>query len=224
MGDSHCGVGLVNKRLQCHVICRPHLGITGLDSTDNPVPVRERRPWSHHQHLRTMRFGSIAKVLGECKLKCYRTSECCVRCSKILQGTALQLNLRYSIDSCRLTCIHERKAGLATLPCLQGSWILPPSLHSHHAQLSIPICPMALQRRQEGVPCKADCKMSQGRRGALPTYSKMPHNPGRQRTMRFGSTAKVLAKCMLKYYSISECSAMKVDCAQQSRVTCFACP
>ena len=26
-----------------------------------------------------------------------------------------------------------------------------------------------------------------------------------QNTMRFGSTAKVLAKCMLKYYRISEC-------------------
>ena len=26
--------------------------------------------------------------------------------------------------------------------------------------------------------------------------------------MRFGSTAKVLAKCMLKYYRISECCGM----------------
>ena len=30
---------------------------------------------------------------------------------------------------------------------------------------------------------------------------------GGQRTMRFGSTAKVLLKCKLKYYRISECSA-----------------
>ena len=30
---------------------------------------------------------------------------------------------------------------------------------------------------------------------------------GELRTMRFGSTAKVLAECQLKYYRISECSA-----------------
>ena len=30
--------------------------------------------------------------------------------------------------------------------------------------------------------------------------------------MRFGSTAKVLAKCILKYYRISECVAATQDC------------
>ena len=33
------------------------------------------------------------------------------------------------------------------------------------------------------------------------------NEPARCRAIRFGSTAKVLAKCMLKYYRISECAA-----------------
>ena len=34
---------------------------------------------------------------------------------------------------------------------------------------------------------------------------RVSHQPGVPGTMRFGSTTKVLAKCMLKYYRISEC-------------------
>ena len=36
--------------------------------------------------------------------------------------------------------------------------------------------------------------------------------------MRFGSTAKVLAKCMLKYYRISECGAAMRDCQNVAAV------
>ena len=32
-------------------------------------------------------------------------------------------------------------------------------------------------------------------------------------TMRFGSTAKVLLKCKLKYYSISECTGQRMELA-----------
>ena len=43
-----------------------------------------------------------------------------------------------------------------------------------------------------------------------------------QRTMRFGSTANVLVKRMLKYYRISECSAQSFVC--QSTLLCANCP
>ena len=36
-------------------------------------------------------------------------------------------------------------------------------------------------------------------------------------TMRFGSTAKVLAKCMLKYYRISECQAAETAAGLSSQ-------
>ncbi len=41
--------------------------------------------------------------------------------------------------------------------------------------------------------------------------ARVPHRLDaqvRQGTMRFGSTAKVLAECKLKYYRVSECRAL----------------
>ncbi len=49
-------------------------------------------------------------------------------------------------------------------------------------------------------PCRSGCARS------APEGSWARLSAERQHTMRFGSTAKVLAKCKLKYYRISECS------------------
>ena len=58
--------------------------------------------------------------------------------------------------------------------------------------------------------------------GALHAYGLVAHDNKLsvrrlrgQLTLRFGSTAKVLLKCKLKYYRISECS-----CLQHVRARC----
>ena len=55
--------------------------------------------------------------------------------------------------------------------------------------------------------CVASCRPSSMRfRTCMWIRPHEPENqPGHGHTMRFGSTAKVLPKCMLKYYRISEC-------------------
>ena len=89
------------------------------------------------------------------------------------------------------------------------SWIGLCNLHFPHAlpTLPAPPPPPSLPGRMRTEQCSScSSEVTQALLGSCPCY-----------TMRFGSTAKVLLKCKLKDYRISECASCPTDNARCTR-------
>ena len=115
---------------------------------------------------------------------------------------------RTSVDVCRTSNLSAEhpKLGLG-----QSKWIaqwgrirIVPYVGNSNgyeltvAQAGIPLACGTILRRASNKMCKTGCVRVAREATEIQVVS--------QHTMRFGSTAKVLAECKHKYYRISECS------------------
>ncbi len=173
-----------------------------------------------------MRFGSTAKVLAKCKVKCYRISECLRAPRHALHDpppptptspTPIPDPYRPVLGGCGLlsrgcsVSALQQHVGLArTFSML----LMSARLSAGHAQAQAPLAQCCLMPSQSTIQEKSSYCPLLHMGFVDPKNSSLSCDPSQPQlhepcecihTMRFGSTAKVLLKCKLKYYRISEC-------------------
>ena len=102
-----------------------------------------------------------------------------------------------------LAGLLEKKATFSRLrACVYASW-------SHNWKHMRPseARKQLLQNFIDSLMSSPSCAFPTGNDGAL-LHASMAMRCQLQCTLRFGSTAKVLAECKLKYYRISECNVL----------------